>query len=130
MTLEELRVLTPYVLLAVAGLGSMVAGLVIYLLKRAYESIKDDIKQIGQKLESHTSELEDQIGRVEKDFLNFKVELPQIYVLRSDHFRNMSILENKIDEHGRDIKAMVQKLGSNEATLQKLCGQLEARDDH
>ena len=130
MTLEELRVLTPYILAVITGISILAAGLIGYLLKRAYESIKDDIKQVGKKLEAHTSELEDQIGQVEKDFLNFKVELPQIYVLRSDHFRNMSILENKIDEHGRDIKEMVQKLGSNEATLQKLCGQLEARDDH
>lgn len=147
MTLEEWRAVTPYIILFVTGSGALVAGVIGFLLKRAYDSIKDDIKQggqkqevqttelenkiirVGQKLEDHSSELEDKIVQVERDFMNFKIDLPKSFVLRSDHFRNMSILENKIDEHGRDIKDMVQKLGRNEATLQKLCGQIEARDD-
>ena len=118
----------PFMLLAIAtGIG-----LIRYFAQKLARDIKDDFN----KLESRLQDNHEKVNQVERDFMNFKADLPRSFVLRDDYIRITSVMERRIDSvsksvdsmnthvselaseiqlQGKDIKIMLNRLGGDDA---------------
>lgn len=83
---------TPFFIFA---LGVVVAA-VGFLLKGLINGLKDDTRGAVEKT-----------GRVERELMDFKAQLPRQYVLKDDYIRSMSNFEHKVDELGKKIDTLI-----------------------
>jgi len=104
--LKWLQVVAPIVMLVVSTLLA-IAG---YFAKKTIDGYGDENKQTREGL-----------TKLKDDFLEFKANLPRLFVLKDDHIRHMTILEKKIDDNdaktgkaladiSADIKALLREM--------------------
>ncbi len=128
-------VLIPFALLF---LGTLIAA-IKYFLKKFAEDIKTQFTKLEENieaLEEKIHENDEKVTRVERDFMDFKADLPRSFVLRDDYIRFGGILEKRIDTvvrsvdsinthvnelsaeiqiQGKDIKTLLNQLGDPNA---------------
>lgn len=92
------------------------------LLVRRFEQSQDErFKGLQGTLDQHIAEekkIGDRIGQLERDFLNWKGELPVRYVLREDYIRGQVTMEAKQD-------ALYEATKGVQLQLQYLVGKVE-----
>jgi len=76
-----------------AGVGKM---LLAQIERRQSERDQRQEKQIAALLEQIGKDAE-AVARLEREFMNFKAELPVHYVRREDYVRGQSVIEAKLD---------------------------------
>lgn len=88
------------VLLLIAFLGGCIAafkwlmGLFQEHMNKAFESIDKRLDSI----EENSREEAKQWQRVERELMELKAHLPDLYVRREDYIRGQAVLENKVDK--------------------------------
>lgn len=95
---EWMKVIVPFVLLGVTGL----VAIATFFGKKMIDGFAEHLKEMRVDLD-----------RVERDLLNLKATLPRVYVLKDDHIRHMTIIENKIDEQGRDMQGRLGEMNND-----------------
>jgi hypothetical protein len=77
-----------------------VGALALTFLGFVFAAGKVLLVQIERRLEARFAVLDRaaaDLDRLEKDFLNWKAELPMRYVFREDYVRNQTVIEAKLD---------------------------------
>ncbi len=95
---EWLQILTPVVLLIVSALISVAA----YFGKKTIDGYGEQLATVR----AHHDALNEK-------FLQFKSELPRIYVLKDDHIRHITIVEKKIDDLGNTVQMQLADINSD-----------------
>ena len=70
---------------------TLLIGGVSYFIKRTLDEFKAGLEQLDTKHSRETAELR-------KELSELKADLPLVFVLREDHIRLMSRIEDKIDQ--------------------------------
>jgi hypothetical protein len=107
------------------------AGAAFKMLARQYERRLDEhfsserlareegAKLLREKIASHTAQGEQafrQLQRLERDFLEWKAEMPVQYVRREDYIRGQAVLEAKLDALYSKLELVQIKGARMEAT--------------
>lgn len=106
---EWLRVIAPILMLVITALLA-VAG---YFGKKMIDGFGHELYKVRRRQDES-----------EKDFLRFQAVLPREFVLKDDHIRHMTIIENKIDEQGRETQG---KLGEINQDIKAIFRELPKR---
>lgn len=92
--------------LLLSGLGALI-GVMKFGVAQAQKHQDETHKQLIARLDSiEKSNREEaaQWQRLERDFLEWKGDLPLHYVRREDHIRGMSVIESKLDSLGLKLE--------------------------
>jgi hypothetical protein len=95
---EWVKVIASVVMFIVTGLMAVIA----YLGKKMIDGFGQELREMRQEHDD-----------LEKDFLKFQAQLPRNYVLKDDHIRHITIVENKIDEHARTTRHALASIESD-----------------
>ena len=107
---------------AILFLGTLI-GTIRYFLKNFAEDIKTQFTKLEtniEGLEKKIDENDEKVNQVERDFMNFKADLPRVFVMKDDYIRFTGILEQRIDNLGRTVDSIKTNVGV-------LSGQFEAQ---
>ncbi|MBI5328867.1 MAG: hypothetical protein HZB80_11365 [Deltaproteobacteria bacterium] len=94
-TLKDVIALVTPALMTIIGAGIAMIG---YFLKSLHREIKSRFIAAEQKTD-----------RVERDFMEFKTQLPKQYVLKDDYIRTISGVEYKLDSLDKKIDTLLRR---------------------
>lgn len=83
------------ILFCIALIGGF-AGLIKILFMQFEKNLDNRFKAMGIRFDSLELEAKEWV-RLEREFLNFKADLPLHYVRREDYVRGQTVLEAKLD---------------------------------
>lgn len=77
---------------------TLLIGGVSYFIKRTLDEFKAGMKQQADRLEQLDAKHSRETAELRKELSELKADLPLVFVLREDHIRLMSRIEDKIDQ--------------------------------
>ena len=77
---------------------TLLIGGVSYFIKRTLDEFKAGMKQQADRLEQLDTKHSREPAELRKELSELKADLPLVFVLREDHIRLMSRIEDKIDQ--------------------------------
>lgn len=107
--LEWLKVLAPVVTLFVTALLTVVG----FFAKRTLDGFAGEMKDMRAAHEQNREDQRAAHRELENDFLKFQAQLPQVYTLKNDHIRHMTILEKKIDDNAALAQIALSSVASD-----------------
>ncbi len=100
------------VLLTVVALlnGGLIWG-VKFLLDRTMKHIDTQLQDLKEQYAEDSKEL----VRIEKEFLQFRAQLPEQYVMRTDWIRFSNVIDEKQDRLNDKFEALLRRLGDSKS---------------
>ena len=77
---------------------TLLIGGVSYFIKRTLDEFKAGMKQQADRLAQLDTKHSRETAELRKELSELKADLPLVFVLREDHIRLMSRIEDKIDQ--------------------------------
>ncbi|WP_374351679.1 hypothetical protein [Chitinimonas sp.] len=99
--LTAVGAIAAFFIATVAGMGRLYFGLYERRVNERFDGVINKLTEEG-----------DGLKRLERDFMNFKADLPIAYVRREDYIRGQSVIEAKLDALYSEVK-LVQIKGGN-----------------
>ena len=94
-------------------LTQIATPLFLFILGIAAAVIAFFLRKLDRSIDTRFNKIDEKVDRVERDFMQFKADLPRNFVLRDDYIRVITVLENKIDDLGKDIKNLIKRIGES-----------------
>lgn len=99
-SLKDIAALLTPVFSLIIGIGIGVIG---YFLKSLHRDIKEKF-----------AETEKKIAQVEREFMEFKAQMPRHYVLKDDYIRTISSFDLKLDSMDKKMDTLMRRRADDE----------------
>lgn len=107
--------LEPYqVFLILATVIGSVVGMVKILGNQINRNIQQNFESTNQKIEEVAKQAakgQEEIRALERQFLEFKADMPFRYIARDDYIRGQTVLESKLDALAEKLEKVQIKQG-------------------
>ncbi|AZN69294.1 hypothetical protein [Acinetobacter junii] len=107
--------LEPYqVFLILASVIGSVVGMVKVLGNQINSNIQQNFESTNQKIEEVAKQAakgQEEIRALERQFLEFKADMPFRYIARDDYIRGQTVLESKLDAVAEKLEKVQIKQG-------------------